>query len=165
MKNKPLSLALEMFSGQKLKSIKSSSTAFQMLKFNRSSTAENKTTQNEIVPQVVQNKTNKHLNSRGSYTQADNAAFLSTMRNDVMYNCVEKLFTVATMYDCVFQIYKNQIRLTIQPKQLYLFSEIQTNLELFETIPVIHLVLYTSAKSNELKETALMWTSIFTKPF
>jgi len=149
IKHKPLSLALEMFSGQKLK---------QQVKLN----------QNKMVQLRFQ-------------MSSQNESFLSTMRNDIMYNCVDKLLTVASMHDCFFKIYSNQIQLAIKAKQFYLFSEIQNHLELFEVffLKDIHFVLYTSSHEKTLsarnqkgtkkcltkKETVLLWTSIFTKPF
>jgi len=208
IKNKSLSLALEMVYGQKLKLKKKVLAGSLSLKnkmrggapsnskTNKASTLRNSGVNQQNVPQNA----------------AEPESFLMTMRNDIMYDCVDKLLATPTqtwsssVHDCVFKIYTNKIELTIKAKQFYLFSEIQTNLELFEAIPTIHFVLYTStqtilgskmvggAVATEISglpqqrlqlhtaglipatfasdggkaaavQTALLWTSIFTKPF
>lgn len=82
------------------------------------------------------------------------------LRDESLYNFIEKLVTVICFQDFPIKIKGNIIELTIASNILRLFPEIQNHFDLF-SVHNLEIMILTSAKNQE--ETRLVWTGLFQK--
>jgi len=85
-----------------------------------------------------------------------NLARQSTLRGHMMYNFLEKILAVMSLYNSPVEIRKNSIQFSMETEFCEFFPELEDHFEIFEHIRGFNVTIVTSANTQD--ETLLLWS-------
>lgn len=85
-----------------------------------------------------------------------NLARQSTLRGHMMYNFLEKILAVMSLYNSPVEIRKNSIQFPMETEFCEFFPELEDHFDIFEHIRGFNVTIVTSANTQD--ETLLLWS-------
>lgn len=85
-----------------------------------------------------------------------NLARQSTLRGHMMYNFLEKILAVMSLYNYPVEIRKNSIQFSMDTEFCEFFPELEDHFEIFEHIRGFNVTIATSANTQD--DTLLLWS-------